>query len=318
MCEGYMDRIIAMKVFVAVVTYKSQTAAAERLDMSRAMVTRYLADLENWLGARLMHRTTRRFGLTPAGEACLRHSKEVLSRIELLEAESKTDETEPSGLLRITASNWLWQTHLFTALTAYMQRYPSVKIDLILGEQRLNLVEESIDLAIRITSDLEPGLIAKKFAHCHTAICASNEYLRQHGIPLHPSELSAHNCLTHVNSTKFEWQFRNNFELFSVPVTGNFSTNEGAVLRDAALQGIGIAKLPLYLAAPHLENGSLIRLLPDYKPHEMGIYGVYTSRQFMSKALRTLLDFMSNYFDMSKGLIMKDWTDPAPVDDPAL
>ncbi|MFJ5401115.1 LysR family transcriptional regulator [Pectobacterium sp. 21LCBS03] len=299
-----MDRITAMKVFVTVVAHKSQTAAAERLDMSRAMVTRYLAELESWLGARLMHRTTRRFGLTPTGEACLLQCKEVLNRVELLEAESKVDETEPNGLLRITASSWLWQTHLSSALTAYMARYPAVKIDLILGEQRLNLVEDSIDLAIRITSDLEPGLIAKKFATCHTVICASAAYLTQNGTPEHPSDLTAHNCLTHVYSTKFEWQFRHQSELYSVPINGSLSTNEGNVLMDVALQGIGIAKLPLYLAAPHLENGSLIHLLPDYKSHEMGIYGVYTSRQFMSKALRALLDFLSAYFDMPKRQIM--------------
>ncbi|WP_320110001.1 LysR family transcriptional regulator [Pseudomonas sp. B21-056] len=286
-----------MKVFVAVVTHKSQTAAAERLDISRAMVTRYLAELETWLGARLMHRTTRRFGLTPVGEACLLQCQELLQRIEQLEVDSRRDETEPSGLIRITASTWLWQTHLSTALTAYMQRYPNVRIDLLLGEQRVNLVEERIDLAIRITSDLDPGLIAKKLADCQTVICVSPAYLERHGTPLQLVDLSSHNCLTHAFSAKNEWKFRHLQNIHSVLVSGNLSTNEAVVLMDASLKGLGIAKLPLYLVAQHLKNGTLVQLLPGYRAHEMGIYAIYTSRQFMSTALRTMLDFVSAHFE---------------------
>ena len=292
-----MDRITAMKVFVEVVTHKSQTAAADRLDMSRAMVTRYLAELETWLGARLMHRSTRRFSLTPAGEACLQHCQQVLQQVEELEADARKDETEPSGLVRITTAMSFGQKHLAAAVAAYLQRYPHVKIDLLLVDRRVNLVEERIDLAIRITNDLDPSLIARKLGVCESVICAAPAYLQQHGTPAQLEELSGHNCLTHSFVGKSEWRFLHQQDMRSVQVSGNLSANEAAVLMEAALQGLGIAMQPLYLVAPHLKNGTLVQLLPDYKPHEMGIYGVYTSRQFMPAAMRTLLDFLAAYFD---------------------
>ena len=292
-----MDRITAMKVFVEIVTHKSQSAAADRLDMSRPTVTRYLWGLEEWLGVRLMHRTTRRFALTPAGEACLAHCQAVLEQLEALKTDTSNDKTEPSGLLRITATTWLWQTHLRSALTAFMRRYPQVKFDLLLGEQRVNLIEERIDLAVRITNDLDPGLIAKKLGTCQTIICASPKYLESRGVPKKVLDLSSHNCFTHYFSAKTDWNFVSKRGEQSVRVSGSLRTNEASVLMDAALHGFGIAKLPQYLVAPHLKDGSLVQLLTDYKSNEMGIYGVYASRQYMSNALRTLLDFLANHFD---------------------
>ncbi|MDR9837801.1 LysR family transcriptional regulator [Herbaspirillum huttiense] len=292
-----MDRITAMKVFVEVVTHKSQSAAADRLDMSRSTVTRYLWGLETWLGARLMHRTTRRFALTPAGEACLQHCQTVLEQLSTLEADTNKDNKEPSGLLRITATTWLWQTHLRNALSVFMQRYPKVKLDLLLGEQRVNLVEERIDLAIRITGELDPGLITKKLGICETVICASRAYLEKHTTPRQVSDLANHNCFTHSFSAKSEWTFTQKSNTQRVHVGGTLRTNEALVLMDAALEGLGVAKLPFYLVEPHLREGRLVQLLQEYKPHEMGIYGIYTSRQFMSTALRTLLDFLASYFE---------------------
>ncbi|WP_211400545.1 LysR family transcriptional regulator [Agrobacterium tumefaciens] len=286
-----------MKVFVEVVAQKSQTAAAEHLNISRAMVTRYLSELEDWLGTRLMHRSTRRFGLTPAGEACLLQCQQVLEQIESLEADTRKGQTEPCGLLRIAATTWLWHTHLSEALTAYLTQFPNVKIELLLGDRRVNLVEDRIDLAIRITNDLDPTVIARKLTVCQTVISASPAYLQKNGTPLELADLAHHNCLTHISAAKSEWPFILDGEMYKVEVSGNLCTNEAAVLLGGALNGVGIAKLPLFLVEDYLNDGKLVQLLPRYKAHEMGIYGIYVSRRFISPALRTLLDFLILHFE---------------------
>lgn len=292
-----MDRPTAMKVFVEVVGQKSQTAAADRLDMSRAMVTRYLSVLEDWLGARLMHRSTRRFSLTPAGEACLAQCQQVLEQIDSLEAETRKGQIEPNGLLRITATSWLWHTHLSEAILAYLERFPKVKVEVLLGDKRVNLVEDRIDLAIRITNDLDRTVIARKLTVCQTIICASPSYLKKHGTPLTLWDLADHNCLTHASAAKHEWPFVSDSETHKVEVNGNLCTNEAAVLLDGALSGVGIAKLPFFLVADHLNDGRLVHLLSHCKAHEMGIYGIYTSRRFVPPALRALLNFLILHFE---------------------
>lgn len=291
-----MDKITAMKVFVEVVNQQSQTAAAEKLDMSRAMVTRYLTEIESWLGTRLLHRTTRRLSLTPAGEKTLSYCQSVLHQVNALESDALSGHEEPSGLLRLSAPVSIGQTYFSGAIAAFLNHYPKVKVDLQLVDYRVNLVEERIDLALRITNDLDPSLIARKLGDCHSVVCASPAYLAKHGLPSTLSELSTHNCLTHSYVGKSEWVFFKNGQPETVEVSGNLSANEVTVLMQAAMNGNGIAMLPKSLAFPNLNKGELVQVLPDYAPFVMGIYAVYSSRQFMPTSLRCLLDFLVEYF----------------------
>lgn len=291
-----MDRITAAQVFVSIAERGSMIAAADALDMSRAMVTRYLAEMERWAGARLLHRSTRRLSLTDAGEVTLARCLAMLELAGTM-AVAADDAAMPQGLLRITSSQSLAQAQLAGAVVEYLKRYPSTSVDLQMSNRAVNLIEERIDLALRITNALEPNLIARQLGVCDSVVCAAPSYLAGRAAPRRPEDLAAHNCLTYSFFGKSLWQFTcRDGEAVSVPVSGNLSANEDLILLKAAEEGAGIALQPVYSAAPLIADGRLVRLLPDYAPQRMGIYGIYTSRQHMSPALRTMLDFLVGWF----------------------
>ena len=291
-----MDRIVAAQVFVSITERGSLIAAAEALDMSRAMVTRYLAEMEDWAGARLLHRTTRRLGLTAAGEATLARCRDMLALAEQMPAAADAVADEPVGMLRIACSQSLAQARLAAAVAAYLQQYPRTAVDLQIGNKATNLVEERIDLAIRITNQLDPNLIARPLGECASVICASPAYLKAHGTPQRAEDLARHNCLTYSYFGKSLWNFERDGELVSVPVSGNLSANESVVLLEAAAAGAGITMQPTFSAAPLLASGQLVAVLKKDKPQTLGIHGIYTSRQHQSATLRTMLDFLVERF----------------------
>ncbi|ANI29934.1 LysR family transcriptional regulator [Yersinia entomophaga] len=295
-----MDRVTAAEVFVAIVDRGSMIAAAEALEMSRAMVTRYLAQMEQWAGARLLHRTTRKLSLTHAGETTLERCRKMLALANEMDLVDGGESDVLRGLLRISCSQSLAQTALGIAVAAFLQRYPQVAIDLQMNNRAINLVEERIDLAIRITNELDPNLIARPLSTCYSVVCAAPSYLKNKGIPQTPQDLALHNCLTYSYFGKSLWHFDQEGIKSSVPVSGNLSANESVVLLSGALEGVGITLQPSYSAMPHIIAGDLVQLLPDYQPQAMGIYGIYTSRRQMPTTLRTLLDFLIEWFATSE------------------
>lgn len=292
-----MDRIVAAQVFLNIAERGSMIAAAEALDMSRAMVTRYLAQMESWAGARLLHRTTRRLSLTAAGEATLARCRQMLDIAGDMPVAAQAEDQQPQGTLRIACSQSLGQSALAAAVAEYLRRYPATAVDLQIGNQTVNLVEERIDLAIRISNQLDPNLIARPLAACDSVVCASPGYLAARGTPRRAEDLSLHNCLTYAFFGKSLWQFEHEGEPLAVPVSGNLSANDSVVLLHAALEDAGIAMQPLYSAAPLVASGQLVALLPRYRPQQMGVHGVYTSRQHMPATLRTMLDFLVEWFE---------------------
>ncbi|MBN9356502.1 LysR family transcriptional regulator [Herbaspirillum huttiense] len=307
-----MDRLMAMQVFVTVVDGGSLSAAAEQLDLSRPVVSRYVAELEDWVGARLLHRTTRRLSLTPAGNELLPRCRQMLEYSEDMRHVLDTPDETPRGLLRITTSTSFAQTQLIQAVVEYGRRYPGVAVDLLALDRTVNLVEERIDLAIRMTNRLEPNLIARPLGVCHSVICATPDYLARHGMPRKVEDLALHNCLTHSYVGRSLWQFdpkkkkaragkgaaaaKMKTQTQSVAVGGTISANEVTVLLQAVLAGVGIGHMPAYTVAPLVASGQLVQLLPDYEPLQLGIYGVYASRKHMPATLRTMLDFLAQRF----------------------
>ena len=287
-----MDRLTAARVFVEVVERGSQTAAAEHLEMSRAMVSRYLGELEDWVGARLLHRTTRKLSLTGLGEQLLPRCRDMLAVADELHSAGQRASDSPSGTLRIASSQSFAQAWLARAVAAFVERYPRVAVDLQVSSQAVNLVEERIDLAVRISNQLDPNLIARRLATCHSVLCAAPGYLARHGTPQTPQELARHNCLTYAYFGRSLWQFSRAGEPVSVPVGGTISANESTVLLEATLAGAGISLQPLYAAAPLLRGGQLVALLDDYAVEALGIHALYGSRRQMLPALRALLDFL--------------------------
>ncbi|MDD2047927.1 LysR family transcriptional regulator [Pseudomonas putida] len=291
-----MDRLTAMRVFVSVVDLGSQSAAADHLDLSRPVVSRYLAELEDWVGARLMQRTTRRLSLTAAGQETLPRCRQLLDLAGDIQAAVSAPDEAPRGELRISVSTSFGQAQLMDAMAVYVKRYPGVKIDLQMLDRTVNLVDERIDLAIRTSNDLDPNLIARRLTICRSVICASPAYLREHPMPVQVQDLAQHNCLTHSYFGRSLWHFEVEGESVSVPVQGNISANEALTLQRAALAGAGIAMLPTYQAAPALHSGELLRLLPQAKPRELDLNAVYTSRKHMPATLRSMLDFLAERF----------------------
>lgn len=292
-----MDRITAAEVFVEIAERGSMVAAADALEMSRAMVTRYLAQMEQWAGARLLHRTTRRLSLTAAGEQVLERCRGMLAFAAEMPTLPADDASAVRGLLRVASAQSLAQEVLAPAITAFLRRHPLATVDLRIDSRAVNLVEERIDLAIRITNDLDPNLIARRLGDCASVVCAAPAYLAEHGEPARPEALAGHNCLTYSYFGRSLWEFADAAgERISVPVGGNLSANEAQVLLAAAGHGAGISMQPLYAARALIEAGRLVALLPGFEAKALGIHAVFQSHRHMPPVLRALLDFLAEWF----------------------
>lgn len=291
-----MDRLTAAHVFITIVQRGSLSAAALTLDMSRAMVTRYLTQMESWSGARLLHRSTRRLSLTPAGEHALVRCEQIIALAQEIEHSTPPQGQALSGRLRISCSLSLGQSVLMKALEVFQQRHPQVHIDLHISNERVNLIEERIDLAIRITAQLDPNAIARRLDTCRSVICASPAYLKLAGTPQLPEQLVQHNCLCYSHFGKSLWHFSQGIEKQAVAVSGNLSANDSVMLLSATLAGVGISMQPTYSVVPLLASGQLVALLPQYQLEDLGMYAIYSSRQHQPPRLRALLDFLAEWF----------------------
>ncbi|OBU84806.1 LysR family transcriptional regulator [Chromobacterium subtsugae] len=292
-----MDRLTAMQVFAEVAQLGSFTAAGDKLDMSRPMVTRYVDELEQWLGVRLLQRSTRKVTLTDAGLACLARCQQMLELAAEVRADASQRDGQMRGLLRVTASTSFGQAVLAGAIAEFSERHPQLRVDLQLGDRTVNLIEERIDLAIRITNEPDPGLVGRRLCDCRSLAVASPAYLARHGVPRHPLELEAHRCLSYSNFGRSEWRFQQGAEeALRVRVSGRISANEASALLSAALAGAGVSLQPSYLAAPYVRRGELVALLPGWEPAVLGIHALYPSRRLLPLALRGLLDFLAERF----------------------
>lgn len=292
-----MDRLTAMSVFADVAQTGSFTTTSDRLAMSRAMVTRYVAEMEQWLGARLLQRTTRSVTLTDAGEQCLRRCLQMLALAQEVEEETAPAGGVLRGQLRLTCSMSFGYAQLATALGDFLALHPQLKVDLLVSEGAVNLVAERIDLAIRISADPDPALIARPLAACDSVLVAAPAYLAAEGRPAQPADLARHRCLGHANFGRSEWRFTHvsaGEQVVSVPT--RFTANDATVLMAAARAGAGIALQPTYLVGPLVQAGALEVVLPGWVPPRLTVYAMYASRRHLPPAVRALLDFLVERF----------------------
>jgi len=284
-----MDRVTAASVFNRICELGSLSAAARALDISRPMVSRYLDEMEKWAGARLLHRSSRRLTITPAGEKVLEKTR-MLARLAD-EITGQGEPGEPQGTLRVACAHSTATHILGPMIPAFLARYPLLRIELEINNQPVSLVGERIDVAVRITENPEPGAIARRLGECASVVCASPDYLRKHGNPETPQDLSQHNCLHYSRFAGQSWQFNDaNGDALSTAVSGNFSAGISSVLCDAAIAGCGLAMVPEMEARAGIANGQLQCVLPDFTPKTLGIYGLYMSRERQPAALRLFLD----------------------------
>jgi DNA-binding transcriptional LysR family regulator len=289
-----IDIVTGMRVFTTVVDIGSFAGAADKLDLSRGMATRYVAQLETHLGVRLLNRSTRKLSLTEAGSDYYQRATQVLAMVEEAENSVAQNASTPRGILRVTSSVAFGVHHLGWAITEYLQTYPDVQVEVTLNDRAVDLIEEGFDLAIRVAREIDPGLIARKLTYACMVACASPGYLKQHGIPKSPEDLTSHNCLSYTYwSQGNEWRFRRKGVERKVRVSGNLRGNNGHILIEAAIDGLGVILQPTFLAYEALREGKLVRILADWETDNLTVFAVYPNRQFLPPKVRSFIDFLT-------------------------
>lgn len=292
-----MDKLTSMLVFTKVAKAGSFIGAAKELGISRAMITKHIMQLENNLGVRLLNRTTRRLNLTEVGTAYLERCLQILDEIAETELAVTQLQTEPRGVLRISSPPFFGTHHLALAVADFTKNYPDVKFDLLLQGGVVDLIEEGLDLAIRLDELRDSSLIARRLARSRMVVCAAQAYLEKFGVPAVPEDLSGHNCLVNWGLPPGDaWKFIRGGEEKTIKVSGNLQTNVADAVRLATIDGMGLAVLPTYMIDKDLQDGNLQVLLKEFERPSGDIYAVYPHRKHLSAKVRTFVDFLCDRF----------------------
>ncbi|MGK2237211.1 MAG: DNA-binding transcriptional LysR family regulator [Pseudomonadota bacterium] len=291
-----MDKLTTMKTFLAVVQEGSFSKAADKLDISPQLVSKYISALEDNLRTRLLHRTTRKVSVTEAGNQYYQRCQQVIIDIEDMENSLNNLSESVSGVLSISAPMSFGTKHLAGLLVDFQNQYPNLKLDLRLTDQYVDIVEQGIDIALRIGVLKNSTLIAKKIAPIHLAVFASPDYLERHGTPQTLLDLQSHNYLRYSHSEPTKRLFGVNELKSELKLESNFVANNGDLLLNTAIAGGGIAMQPTFIAGEALAQGKVVRILNGYEPEPMGLYMVYANRQFLPSKVRAFVDFTSGYY----------------------
>lgn len=283
--------------FLAVVRAGSFVGAADACGLSKAAVSRHVADLERHLGVRLLHRTTRRLSLTDDGQRFHARAVELAAALEELESETASSGGEASGVLRVNAPLSFGNLHLAPLWPRFIAENPRVALDLTLNDRVVDLVEEGYDVAIRISNRLDPQLVSRRLATTRIVLCASPGYIEAHGVPRHPADLAQHCVFAYAYwATGDDWTFDGKEGKVSVRVSPRIHTNSGDTCRVAALEHQGIILQPDFIVGNDLRNGALIELMPEYRSITLGIHAVYATRKHLPMKTRRLIDFLVSAF----------------------
>ena len=293
-----MDRYTALQVFRQVAELKSFAAAGRRLALSPAAVSKNIAELEAHVGARLIHRTTRRMSLTEEGQTYLEHVVRGLDALAEAEQALCPVKTTPSGTLRVSAPMTVTLTMLSGRIPEFLARYPLLSLDLHLDDRRVDLVREGFDLAIRGSDKLEDSsMVARKLTVMPHVLCAAPSYFEAHGRPATPADLKHHNCIRFsLSGHADQWEFSQGGHTERVDITARYSVASSLAVRDALRQGFGISLIPLPYVEGDLKEGRLHTALNDWTTVETTLYAVYPSRQHLAPKIRAFLDFLVEAF----------------------
>lgn len=294
-----MDSIAAMRVFARVVESGSFSAVGRQLGMAPSSVSRQVGDLEQDLGARLFHRTTRKLSLTEAGR--LYHARATRILVEVEEARLAVAQIDgtPSGVLRLTVPAGLGPPHIAPALAEFHRRFPAVKVCLSVTDRLIDLVEEGFDLAVRIGGQRDSSLIARKIASGRRLLAGSPAYLKSAGRPKLPDDLVGHNCLTfRLHPGRSAWAFRGSKGTSEVRVSGSLLADSAETLCAAAVAGLGLVLVPEWLIEEELRDGRLRPVLSDFPPVPAStpLYAVYPHQRHLPPKVRACVDFLAERF----------------------
>ena len=283
-------------MFVRVAELSSFSAVAQQMGVARSVITRQIAALEEHLGVKLMVRSTRRLTLTSAGSAYLEKCRVILNLVEAAETGVAEERQTPRGNIRISLPLTYGLKRVAPLLLDFARRYPEVRLDMDYTDRRVNLIEEAIDLSLRITGRLGPSEVARKIGAIQMSVIASPAYLAEHGTPRHPSELVHHECLTYTMlSVQQTWTFDIEGVPTAFPVRARLNANNGEALTQASVQGLGIGLQPDFIVEDVLASGEVVEILTDFVSPELGIYAMLPSNRQVPFRVRVLMDYLANH-----------------------
>lgn len=293
-----MDRVDDIALFLRVLEAGSISAAARLLDLSPAVASQRLKRLERELGVRLLHRTTRQLHPTPEGNTLAEQGRALVEDMEALTSGLRQAATQVTGQLRITMPASFGRQYISPLLPVFLDRHPLLKLYVHLSDEVFDLVGAGFDLAIRIGALGDSSLVARKLAINQRVLCASPDYLQRHGMPDTPADLPNHDCLVLVNDTgrPVVWRLTDaTGKEMTVTVDGRIQSNQGELLRDAAVAGLGIVQHSLWHISDDLHNGRLRVVLPDYRIADTGIYAIMPQRRLVPPRVRAFTDFIAEH-----------------------
>ncbi|MFL1545308.1 MULTISPECIES: LysR family transcriptional regulator [Pseudomonas] len=281
-----------MRLFCQVMESGSFTAAAEQLGLSKQFVSRRLIQLEDRLGVRLLNRSTRRLDVTPLGQSYYESALRLLGEVEQVEQGIAGQNSEPRGTLRLSAPLSFAMAHLGCLLPMFLQRHPHVSVEVDLSDRPVDLIGEGYDLVLRIGTLEDSTLIARRIGSVERVYCASPEYLAQRGTPFKPEDLGDHDCLPYGHGRQVQWRFLTKGKVQSVNVSGRMRVNNGELLRDTAIAGLGVTYLPTFIVADALQDGRLVTVLEDFTPEALTLSAVYPQHRQSSRPVQALVEFL--------------------------
>lgn len=278
--------------FVYVAENESFTLASKKMAISTAQVSRQISALEKRLNIKLFYRTTRKVSLTEEGRVFYQHCRSVLDGLDAAERAITNLQSKPQGKIKLTAPVTYGEKQILPLVNDFLKQYSDVEVSAYLSNQKIDLVEDGYDLAIRLGNLSDSSMMAKKLGERSNFVCASPLYLHKHGIPHSISELNKHSCLLGTNDY---WHFRESDKEKSIRITGRLRYNSGYSLTDAALKGLGIVQLPDYYMQQHLQSGELVTLLDNYRAPDEGIWAIYPQNRHLSPKIRLLVDYLAEH-----------------------
>lgn len=293
-----MDTLTRMRAFIDVVEAEGFSAAARKIGRSKALLSKYVRELEDELGALLLNRTTRQFSLTEAGHTYYSRASEIVREVDNLADAVRETSSDIRGRIKLSAPRTFADAPVGQSLIDFAKQYPDIVLDIHLDDRFVDLVEEGFDLAVRISRLENSSLIAKRLAPFSTRLCAAPELIERVGMPTRPQDLSRMPCIVDTNGRWLSnWPFKgDDGDAVSVPVSGPMEVNSPMAARAAAVAGLGFSILPDFIAAPEIAAGRLVPLLDNRILHDGGIYAVYPHRRYLPAKVRVFVDFLAQWF----------------------
>ena len=294
-----MDTLTRMRAFLSVVENEGFSAASRKTGRSKALLSKYVRELEDELGVLLINRTTRQVALTAAGEIYVARASTILADLAALNEEAREATGEAKGALRVTAARTFGDASLGLSLVEFSAAHPDISLDLHLNDSFVNLVEEGFDVAIRMTRLTDSAMIARRLGSLDFTICATPQFLAEHGTPKHPTDISRMSAVIDSNAKiLYNWTFMDPQTRESIPITvsGRFSANSPYTVRAATLAGLGIALIPEFVVRDDIAEGRLVSVLEEFVPRDAGIYAVFPHRRHLPARTRVFVDFLATWF----------------------